>query len=222
MIDQLIIGNTYSYDDFEANMKERKISEPKKKIIKETVPFSNVTYDFSAMNGEIYWEERELEYVFEITAMTPEQLEEKRIAFVTWIMNVQAEVIQDPFILDYHFIGTFEDISFEDEVEKTTITVRFTAYPYMIANRKKEYLFELPASEELSVKVTNNSSHRITPTLNSDVRLVIQKGDKSFSLSAGKTTDDTFKLEVGVNTFVLQNLEDVTGTLRIEFHEEVL
>ena len=42
MIDQLIIGG----------LAKSKKKPPKKKSIKETVPFSNVTYDFTAINGE--------------------------------------------------------------------------------------------------------------------------------------------------------------------------
>ena len=76
MIDQIKIGDKSSYDDFSASFSNRKIGKPKKKVIKETIPFSNITYDFSAINGELYWEERELEYTFEITADTPEELEE--------------------------------------------------------------------------------------------------------------------------------------------------
>ena len=63
MIDQLIIGKIASYDDFGASVAERKIIKPKKKSIKETVPFSNVTHDFSAIDGELYWEEASLEYI---------------------------------------------------------------------------------------------------------------------------------------------------------------
>ena len=74
MIDQLIIGDKASCDDYGASVASRKIVPPKKKEIKETVPFSNVTYDFSAINGEQYWEERELEYTLEIIAPTPEEL----------------------------------------------------------------------------------------------------------------------------------------------------
>ena len=109
MIDQLIIGGKASFDDFGASVSERKISYPKKKSIKKTVPFANVTYDFSKINGELYWEERTLEYIFEIMADTPEMLEQKKQAFSNWVMNVMNEKIYDPFIPDYHYLGTYED-----------------------------------------------------------------------------------------------------------------
>ena len=88
MLDQLRIGDKYSYDDFFASVAERKIKKPKKKKIKDTVPYSNKTYDFSAINGEVYWEERELEYILELDADTPEELEERKIALSSWLMNV--------------------------------------------------------------------------------------------------------------------------------------
>ena len=220
MIDQLIIGDKASYDDFEANVKERSIKDGAKKEIKESVPFSNVTYDFSAINGEVYWEEKELEYVLEIMADTPEELEEKKIALKTWLMNVMGEKLYDPFILDYHFIATYDDIDIDDsEIEKSTITVTFKAYPYMIANRASEYAFELTANKELAVEVYNDSSHRITPTFNSAVAFVVAAGSSSYAIPAGETKDDSFKLGVGANALILKATEDCT--VNISFYEEV-
>lgn len=221
MIDRLIIGKTDSYDDFEASVKERTITEGKKKEIKDSVPFSNLTYDFSAINGEIYWEEKKLEYVLEITADTPEELEEKKLAFKSWVMNVMGEKLHDPFILDYHFIATYSDIDIDDsEIEKATITVTFTAYPYMISNRKRTYTVQITASEEKSVTIQNDSSHRITPTFNADVFFTVKIGDSSYSVSSGETTDDSFKLAVGKNTLTINAAE--SGTVNISFSEEVL
>lgn len=221
MIDQLIIGNNASYDDFEASVRERKDNKPKKKSIKETVPFSNVTYDFTAINGEIYWEERTLEYVFEITANTPEELEEKKQLFVSWIMNVMNAELHDPFIRGYHFIATFDSIDINDsEIEKSTITVIFTAYPYMIANTKKSYTVELEAEAETTVKIINDSSHRITPTFIADVPFAITFGGTTYTVSSGESIDEAFMFAVGENTVTVQAKEKA-GTLKIEFYEEV-
>lgn len=221
MIDQLIIGNKKSFDDFEANVKERTISKPKKKSIRETVPFSNVVYDFSAINGEIYWEERDLEYVLEIMADTPEQLEQKKSALATWLMNVAEEVLEDPFIKDYHFISTFSDISEDDEdnVEKTTVTVKFKAYPYMIANNAKIFSVSLVANTEKEMVITNESSHRITPSIEADMKVTLKKNDVNYGIPAGVTTDDSFKLESGVNVLTL--LASEAGNVTFTFFEEV-
>ena len=221
MIDQLIIGNLASYDDFEASVRERKDNKPKKKSIKETVPFANVIYDFTAINGEIYWEERTIKYVFEITANTPEELEEKKQLFVSWIMNVMSAELHDPFIRGYHFLATFDSIDIDDsEVEKSTISVTFTAYPYMIANTKKVYTIELEEEEEVTKTVINDSSHRITPTFVSDIPFSVTMGEVTYNVNPGETTDEAFMFTVGENTVTVQT-KDKAGTVKIEFYEEV-
>ena len=221
MIDQLRIGNKYSYDDFEANVKERKIGSPKKKITKDTVPFSNTTYDFSNINGELYWEERMLKYIFEMDATTPEELEEKKIAFNTWVMNVFSEKLYDPFIEDYHFIATFADIDFDDsEIEKTTATVNFTAYPFMMSNVKRVFTFNIPTASEEVVQFENKSSHKVTPTLIASVPLSFSYNGTTYSIKAGEMTSDSFRLDAGINMIKIQPVA-TGGTLRIEYVEEV-
>ena len=221
MIDQLIIGNKASYDDFEASVKERHISDPKKKSIKDTVPFSNKTYDFSAINGELYWEERKLEYIFEIDALSPEELENKKLAFKSWIMNVMNECIYDPFITDYHFIGTYEDSSPDDsEIDKSTMSVIFKAYPYMVSNKIKQYSYNAVKGESCTVTIYNNSSHRVTPIFISDVPIALTKNNVTYSLAAGENKSDKIMLSVGANTLSIETTGE-SGTFTIEFYEEV-
>jgi hypothetical protein len=219
MIDQLVIGTVGSYDEYEANVKERQIEAPKKKSIKETVPFSNQTYDFSGINGEVYWEARTLEYVFEITGNTAEEMEEKKQRFVSWVMNVVDAELHDPFIPDYHFLATFESISFDDEVEKTTISVEFAAYPYKIANSKTVRVLALSANE-VSVNILNRSDHRIAPTFISDTAFELKMNGTSYSVSAGTTFDSSFMFAQGNNAIAIRSASG-TGTVRIEFYEEV-
>lgn len=223
LIDQVIIGNKASYDDFSASMAKRKIKKPKKKTIKETVPFSNKTYDFSAMDGEVYWEESELEYIFEIMADDPEELEDLKLKFSSWLMDIQEEEIHDPFIPDYHFIGTYEDMDFEDEedVEKTTATVIFKAYPYMIANVPKVYEVTVAASCNTTLTILNESSHATMPIVSSDNGITLVIGNTSYSLSAGTITDENLKLPKGLITIVLKNTKTTATTVRIKLFEEV-
>lgn len=220
MIDQLIIGKVHSFDDYGASVSERKNNKPKKKTIKETVPFSNVTHDFSAINGELYWEERELEYVFEIVAESAEALEAKKQPFISWIMNVANEKLYDPFITDYHFLATFADIAEDDsEIEKSVITVTFTAYPYMISDVKRVFAFAVNSTKSVE-KVTNRSSHRIVPTIVSDVECSFRIGNTTFGLPAGTITNEKLMLGVGENKVEITSTSG-SGTLRIEFYEEV-
>lgn len=223
MIDQLIIGDKASFDDFWASLARRKIGQPAKKIIKETIPFSNITYDFSAINGELYWEERELEYVFEIIAPTPEKLEELKTAFSSWVMNVQNEQIHDPFIPEHHFVGTYAEIDFEDEesLDKTTVTVRFTAYPYKVANYPKVHDFAIPAKGTKDVWILNESSHRMTPKITSDGAITLKLDGASYSMSAGTVEDEAFKLKAGANSVSIVNSSSRACNVSISFYEEV-
>lgn len=223
-IDQLIIGDKASYDDFMASLSKRTIKQPKKKVIKETVPFSNITYDFSAINGEIYWEERELEYVFEIMADDPEELEELKRKFSSWLINIQEAEICDPFIPDYHFIGTYEDMSYADEedVEKTTATVIFKAYPYMIANIPKVYESIVPGTSEIELSILNESSHQMTPTISSDIAITLIIDSTTFEISEGTITDEMVKLPQGLSTIILKNVTETPATVTISLYEEVV
>lgn len=223
MLDQLIIGKKASLDDFDASLKARAIKAPKKKTIKETVPFSNVTYDFSAINGEIYWEERELEYQFEIIADTPEELERKKTSFSNWVMNVMEEEIHDPYEPDWHYIGTFGDIDFEDDesVEKTTVSVVFTAYPYKVANELSIFGLVIPANTTIEKTLVNNSSHRIAPTLIASAPVTIKIGRTTYNVPSGEVMDSSFLLDAGAVVLEITNPNTSECTLNVEFYAEV-
>lgn len=231
MIDQLIIGDKASYDDFSASMASRKIGNPKKKSITATVPYSNVTYDFSKINGELYWEQRPLEYVFEIIASTPEKLEELKTAFSAWVMNVLNEEIHDPFIPEYHFVGTFEDISFADEetLDKTTVTVKFKAYPYKIANLPT--VIEGRASFKggaHNIALGNRSSHRVLATVRIESKVAgathanVWIGDKSEAI-IGVGTEGLVYIPDGVQSIKITIIGTSTSEISytISFREEV-
>ena len=224
MIDQLIIGDKGSYDDFGASLSKRNIGQPKKKSIKETVPFSNKTYDFSAINGEIYWEERELEYTFEMTANTPEKLEEMKGAFADWVMYIHEQDIHDPFIFGYHFVGTFAEVDFEDDegLDKTTATVKFTAYPFKLSNIVKKYTYTINAGATIDVSMLNQSVHRVIPTITADKDFILKTGTASISVSAGMGMTGKIMFDTGIVKIALQNPNASACTVEFSFFEEVL
>lgn len=218
MLDQLTIGNKKSLDDFDASISGRHIGSPAKKIIKETVPFSNKTYDFSKINGELYWEERELEYEFEITANSPEELEAKKTAFSNWVTGVTEAEIHDPHIPDYHFVGTYEDMDFDDDesVEKTVATVRFKAYPYKIKNEATVLIGTATYGQELKGTMHTNSDHRILVDVvtNRSYTLVVGSTEYVFSgVTPGKDTEfpKAFALEAGQNEITVKDAESYIG-----------
>lgn len=224
MTDQILIGDKSSFDDFEASVATRHIGMPKKKSIKETVPFSNITYDFSDIDGETYWEERELEYVFEITADDPEELEALKSLFAGWVMGVKEQALHDPHIPDYHFLATYDDMDVEDDegLEKTTLTVTFTAYPYKIANTPTIYKYQLQASKQISPRFINWSDHPVAIFVETEVKITLKVGDaQTVAIAPGSYTSSAMKIPKGTTNAVLTNSEAKAGYVTVGFYEEV-
>lgn len=223
MYDQVVIEDKASQDDFDASMSERKIGEPVKKAIKESVPFSNVTYDFTNINGEPYWEERPLEYIFEILADTPEELEQKKKRFSNWIMLVHQQKLYDPFIKDYHFVATFDSMDCDDsEIDKSTITVKFSAYPFKVSNEKKVYENNILSGDEIAIEIENDSSHIIIPTIETSSDITIKMDNATYGLSAGKIESENLEFKPGIINMTIKNTSDIDSVVAISFSEEVL
>ena len=223
MIDQITIGGKSSFDDFGASVALRGRKPPQKKSIKETVPFSNETYDFTMINGEIYWEEQTLEYIFEIVAPTPELLESMKSAFSSWIMNIIKQELHDTIIPEYHYLATYEDMRFEDDegLEKSTVSVSFTAYPYKIANYPKTLECTIPAKSTNDIWLLNESSHRITPVITSDKPITLKLGNISYTMPEGTAEDEAFKLSVGMNSVSITNANTEACNVAFSYYEEV-
>lgn len=156
---QLMIGGKKSYDDFGLLIASRNISQPKKKSIKESVPFSNTIYDFSKINGEIYWEERTLEYTFDIAEITTEEMEKIKSKALDWFMNVHDDDIYDPYIGDYHFHGSFDSDSWNEDFGAGELSISFTVYPYKISNSDVNVIEEIGVSDNGKIEYNN-------PTIN--------------------------------------------------------
>lgn len=229
MIDQLIIGDKASFDDYGASIARRFIGMPTKKSIKETVPFSNVTYDFSAINGEVFWNERELEYTFEMMASTPEELEEMKMHFSNWVMDVFEEEIHDPFIPEYHFIGTYDDMKFEDEegLDKTTVAVTFTAQPLKVSNSPRMYRCELePDATNVLMSIASDSVRKVYPTVVTDQSCTLVFYSDVLNIREGVTIDaGTHILGIGLprgcfDLFFTNNSHDAVCNIEVSFYEE--
>ena len=180
MIKQLIINGKKSYDDFDLYISERTISQPKKKSIKESVPFSNVVYDFSDINGEIYWEERTLKYVFDFAELSTEEMEKAKSKVLTWLMNVHDTDIYDPYIGDYHFRGSFESDSWSEDFGAGALTINFSVYPYKISNSDTSII------EEIGDELTGSSPLTIDNSASDDIESLTIYGNSEQETRSGK------------------------------------
>ncbi len=215
MIKQLIINGKKSYDDFNVYIGTREITSPKKKSVKASVPFSNTVYDFSKMNGELYWNERTLKYSFDIAELSTEEMENVKSELLNWLLNVHDTDIYDPYIGDYHFHGSYDADSWTENFGAGTITVTFSVYPYKISNENVEVKVELN-NEEQTIVINNNSAHRVSPTIVSDGNFTISYGDNSYAIGKG-TFVSGFYFECGTNEIKING----TGNITFSYIEEV-
>lgn len=219
MIKQLVINNKKSFDDFGVYIATRKITSPKKKVIKESVPFSNNIYDFSKINGELYWEERTLEYSFDIAEIKTEDMEVVKSKLLNWLLNVHDTDIYDPYIPNHHFHGSYNSDSWEEDFGAGTINVSFTVYPYKISNKPITHSRSLNAGVN-ELTIINNSSHRVTPTIICSENMSIQIGTIIYSFSAGETKVDSIKFESGKNELLVTPTTE-RANITISYIEEV-
>lgn len=208
-----------SYTDFNLVIKDRTISLPKKKIIKEDVPFSNGAYDFSNINGEIYWEEREIEYTFDIAEFTAEEMEKIKDKVVDWLFNIHDTDIEDDYTQNYYYHGSFDDSRWEEDFGQGELKVVFVVYPYKFAKTLTTETISATTTEQ-TIVIDNDSSHKIIPTITTDGAVEITIGANTYSLSSGTYTSSSFLLSKGENTWIIKTTSD-TANVNISFRKEV-
>lgn len=95
----------HSQTDFWATLTSRDIGMPEKKRYLESVPYSNVTYDFSALYGAQTYNRRALKYEFTISSKRGwKYLRSCVQAFVNWLYEPQGTAeLRDSTDPEYHF-----------------------------------------------------------------------------------------------------------------------
>lgn len=178
--DGITINGVHSYADMGLHISGRKIDLPSKRIIRKTVPFMNGSYNFTKLNGDVTWGDRTISYTFDIIGETVEEMDAKRTEVVNWFCNMDEVDIYDDTIPDYHFHGSYETPSQNEDAEKTELTITFNCYPFMIANE--------PQSMYIGGEFTvTNTGQAVRPYLEASQAAAITIGGMSQSAPAGET-----------------------------------
>lgn len=119
----------HSYYDFGAVVTKRKISVPKKKKVKESVPYSSTVYDFSEIYGEKVYEQRQMQYVFSISDGDSDVLQKRLTDFVSWLYPSSKDKLYDERIKDSYFVAECITIEVEESPFVALVTVTFEADP---------------------------------------------------------------------------------------------
>lgn len=214
MTDGIRTGDVHSFSTHGLYINTRNISLPEKKSIRQTVPFMNGYYDFSALNGAPAWDEREIEYVFDVMEETPAALDEKVTEVMDWLGNIHDEDIYDDTMHGFHWHGSYEtsDISWDESGIKAEISVTFVCHPFKIAN------YETRLSLATGEHVVHNSGMAVIPYAYSASAAAIQIGNYASSIPAGESVQLTVMLERGKNNVLVSGDSPVI----LKFRKEVL
>lgn len=225
-------NNKHSFKDYGLTLASRSISIPKKNKITATVPFMNGSYDFSCLYGEQTYEERTLEYKFNVIGANKIHLNMIGINVLDWLLDGNKMPLYDDAIPDFYFLAECEEASFNENLSDGQITAKFKAYPFKISVRDEgndiwdEFNFELDIVQEtsfnvngvLDINLTNSGIISAVPEVICSNDITIKKKNISYLFKAGKTKDYRFKLDKGIN-----NLRIIgNGIVEFKFRKEVL
>ena len=208
------INNKHSYGDFGLYLKSRNIGLPEKKSIRQTVPFMSGYYDFSALNGAPAWNERIIEYAFDVTNESPVELDYFVSYVLDWLGNIHDVDIFDDTTYGYHWHGSYDEasVSWDDSGLQAEIKVSFVVHPFKIANEPTQY--QMTAG----TYTITNLGMAVAPIVKSTASAAIQIGNYVSSIPANEEIRLEADLERGDNTVLVTG----SGTVTFSYYAEVL
>ena len=211
--DGIRINDKHSNRDFGLELKTRKIGLPEKKSIRQTVPFMNGYYDYTALNGAPTWGERIIEYSFDVINESPVELDHFVSLVLDWLSNVHDADIYDDTVYLYHWHGSYEsaNVEWDESGLKAEIAVSFVVHPFKIAD--DPIVINMTAGTH---KVTNHGMV-VAPYVLSDASAAIQIGTYVSAIPANEEIQLEIDLKRGENTVIVTG-----GTVRFSYYEEVL
>ena len=213
MTEGIRIKDLHSYRDFDVQIKARNIGLPEKKSIRQTVPYMNGYYDYTALNGAPAWGEREISYTFDVMGDTPQDAEIKIEKILDWLCAVHDEDIFDDALTRKHWHGSYlsGEPGYDDSGEVIEFTVTFVVHPFKIAN--EPIAINMTAG---TYKITNQGMV-VAPYVRSDASAAIQIGTYVSAIPANEEIQLEIDLVRGENTVIVTG----SGAVNFKYYEEV-
>lgn len=229
----------HSYKDMGVTLGiERDIGYPEKEKIKVKVPFSNIEYDFSEIYGEQTYTERPLTYTLNILDKNvindTQRINILETKISNWLMNSNGKQrLYDDAIPGYYYLAEVEGgLSFDELWNHGTLTVEFTAYPFMIAELQEGndiwdiFNFELDVAQitdfevngSLEVVLYNVGTPNLSPTIETTAPMEIMKDGVTYSIPSGRSKSSDFKLIPGENELTITG----NGSIKFLFYKELI
>lgn len=231
----ITFADKHSFDDFGLWIKSKSIGNPTKRKNKVSVPFMNGTYDFSNLYGDASYDERTLEYTFEIIEHSKELCNLKKIQVLNWLHSKNTRsVLIDDTILGYYFLAECTDTKVEEDGCIYKIVATFTAYPFKIQkwyagedlwdefNFESDYSFNTSFEIKNSLRITlyNTSVHKIKPIVicSAPMSVLDVNSLTVYKFLEGESSNYKFLLDVGVNRFLIKG----NGSISFRYKNEVV
>jgi len=117
-----------SFNDFGLYIEEKHISSPSPKIVKDSVPYFNGSYDMSMIgNGHITYDSRIIVIKFLLVSKDMTDLHDLYSSILEWLLNVKQNQLIFDYMKDYYFMARVEDVpTFDEFVDNGDLTVTFT------------------------------------------------------------------------------------------------
>ena len=224
-------NNKHSFNDLGITILNTRVIEAPSKIkVTETVPFSNITYDFSNLYGGNCYTERKLEYEFLLKANNSKELELKRIEVENWLLSTSSKTeLFDDNLEDYYYLAECESVEFEDLNNIGKLKAYFVAYPFRISKKYEEstlwdsFNFEkdilqitkLEVNREAEININNPSICEVMANMVCDNDITVVVGNIEYKLKAGNHKN-LFELKIGMNNIKLKGFANVEFLIRKE------
>lgn len=173
----ITINGKNSFIDFGLVVSDKTVGLPTKKVITDTVPFFNGFYDFSNVQGFNYFDDRYLEFIFDITADTQTELETLYTNVLIWLMDTNQSTIYDTES-QKTYVGSLNKWSVEEDILYKQLTVSFKCQPYSLLATQTIHVTSL-ATAYLPIVQIPTPIKFVNGNDRSNVTLVIYKDNDS-------------------------------------------
>ncbi len=220
--------------EYNMKLKERLAPTPEENTITEEVPFMQGSYDFSMILGERIYKNRTLSYRFEVVERGYQHRKVDEIVLKNWLMKNGWGKLYDDHDDGYYYWAKCTSVTVEDDhtYGRLLISISFEAYPFMRAIFEEghdiwdEFYFELDYFQPnefainglTTIKVKNVGAIGVVPTIISSSQMTIIKNGISYSVPAGESKNESFRLGIGENLMTING----TGMIKFIFYKELL
>lgn len=227
------INNTHTYKDLGVSISSKTIGAPTLNRITESVPFMNGIYDFSNLYGEETYDERVLQYEFDLSDISKTKINYKKIKLINFFQKNQNTILKDDSIPGYFFyLEKMTNHSFKESGLEAKLSISLSAQPFKIRTYEEgnipwdDFIFDLDTLQKTKfnvqgskdIKLYNESAKSITPIIVSDSEMQILKNGVTYIVSKGEIKDYRLNLNIGENKLTING----NGNIEFKFRKEIL